>query len=157
LRKPLVGFAVLVALVGLTGCGSSGTSGTSGKPASTSQYDSRVETYSPSPNSDSGPSDSASSSSDVGGHSSYSSSTDAVYPHCADVWQVGKHLPADYKGACSTAHSTESDGGYDCADGSHVEIYDGVKPTLYAITAEPIKAMTNQEFVSYLVETCKPK
>jgi hypothetical protein len=141
MRKSLVGRVVLVAAVALTGCG------TAEKVAS------RTST-SPTVGTDSG--SSVSDSSVSGSSNSGSVSTNATYPHCADVWIIGKRLPTGYAGTCSTPTTTDSDGGYDCADGSHISLDDAGSRHLYALPGEAIKSMSDQAWIEYLVGTCKP-
>ena len=88
--------------------------------------------------------------------SSSSGSSEDRWPRCADVWQVGKALPAGYTDTCNEKNGTTVTGeGYECADGSHIHLYSGPQ-RLYALPDEVIRTMSNDEFVRYLVETCRP-
>ena len=99
---------------------------------------------------------SADAATDAGSVSGGTDSNANDAAQCADVWQVGKDLPANYNGCRQDDGSTVMDDGYACADGSHITSYDGVDPRLFAITGQKIQAMTNSEFVDYLVGICKP-
>jgi hypothetical protein len=77
-------------------------------------------------------------------------------PACTALWQPGKTFPTTYEGCRESDGSAVFSGGYDCADGSHVTVYDGVRPALYGVAGEAIRAMTTVEFVDYLVNVCKP-
>jgi hypothetical protein len=76
---------------------------------------------------------------------------------CEDVWVVGKRLPAGFDGSCSKgANYREGDDGYACADGSHVWLYDDGDRQLYGLPGKAIQTMSDEDWIEYLVGTCKP-
>lgn len=113
-------------------------------------------TASPPPASQSAAHESTGTDAGSGTDSGSVSSTDRPLPACAAIWKIGTSLIDPYTGCRTAGGTSEFDSGYDCADGSHVAIYEAVGRTLYAIAHQPIRAMTEKEFVSYLVGTCKP-
>ncbi|GAB3867436.1 hypothetical protein GCM10028801_41440 [Nocardioides maradonensis] len=69
-----------------------------------------------------------------------SASSDSAQPSCAEVWAVGKVLPAGYKG-CLDGDTLVDVGSTDCTDGSSMYIHQDAtgKDQFIAITGQPIK------------------
>lgn len=76
-------------------------------------------------------------------------------PKCADVWAVGKTLPADYDG-CKTTGGIDKGASYACTDGKGDLI--GHNDQFFARLGGPIQAYGEDDaaFSSELYEVCKP-
>lgn len=155
MSKTVRGIALAVLAVALTACGNPQLVGHDETKTSTFGPNSHLSQTENSGSADSGNSNSGSSNS--GSSDSGSSDSNATYPKCDDLWKIGKRLPSSYDGTCSTATTTENDGGYECADGSRVWLFDAGSQKLYALPGRAISTMSNQDWVNYLVGTCKPK